>query len=113
MPRRRSWPSTIRRLLFDVVTLAGLAVTSRAQLAAENLFLRKQLALCQERPVKPRRPDPAKALDFECVIGCAALPRMSGVENRLDSLEHTLMRVLPTMVETAARHGAQTAGRSR
>ena len=60
MPRRRrSWPSTIRRLLFDVVTLARLAVTSRAQLAAENLFLRKQLALYQERRVKPKRPDPA------------------------------------------------------
>jgi hypothetical protein len=59
MPRRRSWPSTIRRLLVDVVTLAGFAVTSRSQLAAENLFLRKQLALYQERRVKPRRPDPA------------------------------------------------------
>ena len=60
MPRRRrSWRSTIRRLLVDVVTLAGLAVTSRSQLVAENLFLRKQLALYQERRVKPRRPDPA------------------------------------------------------
>ena len=59
MRRRRSWPSTIRRLLVDVGTLAGLAVTSRSQLAAENLFLRKQLALYQERCVKPRRPDPA------------------------------------------------------
>jgi putative transposase len=57
--RRRSWPSTIRRLLCDVVTLARLALTPRAQLAAENLFLRKQLALYQERCVKPRRPDPA------------------------------------------------------
>jgi hypothetical protein len=57
--RRVSWPPTIRHLLFDVVTLAGLAVTSRSQLAAENLFLRKQLALYQERRVKPRRPDPA------------------------------------------------------
>ena len=57
--RRRSWPSTIRRLLCDVVTLARLALTPRAQLAAENLFLRKQLALYQERHVKPRRPDPA------------------------------------------------------
>jgi hypothetical protein len=57
MPRRRrSWPFTIRRLRVDVVTLAGFAVTSRSQLAAENLFLRKQLALYQERRVKPRRP---------------------------------------------------------
>jgi putative transposase len=30
-----------------------------AQLAAENLFLRKQLALYQERRMTPRRPDPA------------------------------------------------------
>ena len=60
MPRRRrSWPSTIRRLLCDMVTFAGLALTPRAQLAAENLFLRKQLALYQERGVKPRRPNPA------------------------------------------------------
>ena len=59
MPRRRPWPSTIRRLLLDVLTLAGLAVTSRTQLVAENLFLRKQLALYQERRIKPRRMDPA------------------------------------------------------
>ena len=59
MSRRRcSWPSTIRRLMVDVVTLAGSTVTSRTQLAAENLFLRKQLALYQERRVKPKRPDP-------------------------------------------------------
>jgi hypothetical protein len=38
---------------------SGLAVTSRSQLPAENLFLRKQLALYQERRVKSRRPDPA------------------------------------------------------
>src|SRR6266702_3251669 len=60
MPRRcRSWPSTIRRLFCDVVTLARLSVTSRARLSAENLFLRKQLALYQERRTKPTRPDPA------------------------------------------------------
>jgi hypothetical protein len=35
-----SWSSTIRRLLHDVATLAQLEVKSRAQLAAENLFLR-------------------------------------------------------------------------
>ncbi len=32
---------------------------SHAQLAAENLFLRKQLALYQERKVKPWRADDA------------------------------------------------------
>jgi len=33
-------------------------VTPRARLAAENLFLRKQLALYHERGVKARRSDP-------------------------------------------------------
>src|SRR5262245_37328664 len=61
MPRRRrlSLSCTVRRLLHDLITLARLGVTSRVQLAAENLFLRKQLALYQERRTKPRRPDPA------------------------------------------------------
>jgi hypothetical protein len=37
----------------DLVRLAFLAAHSRRALAAENLFLRKQLALFQERKVKP------------------------------------------------------------
>jgi len=41
--------------LLDFGRLIGLAVRSRPALAAENLFLRKQLALFQERKVKPRR----------------------------------------------------------
>ena len=57
--RRRSWHFPLGRLLYDVVRLARLALTPQAQLAAENLFLRKRLALYQERRVKPRRPDPA------------------------------------------------------
>jgi putative transposase len=51
--------STVRRLLRDFGTFVWLGFTSRARLAAENLFLRKQLALFQERHTKPRRPDPA------------------------------------------------------
>jgi putative transposase len=35
---------------------------SRAQLAAENLFLRQQLALYQERRAKPRRTDDATGI---------------------------------------------------
>ena len=38
--------------------MVRLALTPRAQLSAKNLFLRKQLALYQERGVKPRRPNP-------------------------------------------------------
>jgi hypothetical protein len=48
--------STSHRLLSDVLTLIRLALR-RARLAAENLFLRKQLALYHERGVKPGRPD--------------------------------------------------------
>jgi hypothetical protein len=39
--------------------MVRLVLTSRAQLAAENVFLRKQLALYQERRTKPRRADEA------------------------------------------------------
>jgi hypothetical protein len=66
--RRRYWAmsrrrppvfGTICRLLRDLVTLVRVGLTSRAQLAAENLFLRKQLALYHERRTKPRRLDTA------------------------------------------------------
>lgn len=46
-------------LIFDVLHLVALAFRSRATLAAENLFLRKQLAYYLERKVKPRRVDEA------------------------------------------------------
>jgi putative transposase len=52
------WRTAIR-VLVDVVTFASVAVRSRSQLAAENLFLRKQLALYCERQVKPHRADDA------------------------------------------------------
>jgi putative transposase len=44
-------------VLLDLGRLATIGVRSRRALAAENLFLRKQLALFQERKVKPRRAD--------------------------------------------------------
>jgi hypothetical protein len=60
MPRRRPLLlSTVRRLLGDLVTFGRLDLASRARLAAENLFLRKQLALYLERHTKAKRPDPA------------------------------------------------------
>src|SRR5919108_1490067 len=42
-------------LLVDAAHILRLLLRSRAALAAENLFLRKQLALYQERHVPPRR----------------------------------------------------------
>ena len=50
---------TVLRLAGDLVRLVAAAVRSHPQLAAENLFLRKQLALYVERQVKPRRADNA------------------------------------------------------
>src|SRR6266849_17969 len=53
---------TIVHVARDLVALISLAMRSRAQLAAENLFLRKQLALYLERKVKPRRASDATRL---------------------------------------------------
>jgi hypothetical protein len=44
-------------MVADLVHFLSLGLRSRTSLAAENLFLRKQLAFYQERKVKPRRAD--------------------------------------------------------
>src|ERR687887_1365250 len=54
--------SLLLTLLGDVVRFLRLCVRSPAALAAENLFLRKQLALYQERHSKPRRATNATCL---------------------------------------------------
>jgi transposase InsO family protein len=46
-------------LLCDLVTFIWFSMRPHGALAAENLFLRKQLAMYQERKLKPRRPDTA------------------------------------------------------
>jgi transposase InsO family protein len=51
--------ATTAKVLLDLFVLAGLALRSHRSLAAENLFLRKQLALFQERQLRPRRADNA------------------------------------------------------
>jgi len=50
---------TVSLVAVDVVRLVAVATRLRAALVAENLFLRKQLALFQERKVRPRRADAA------------------------------------------------------
>src|SRR5215469_14348702 len=45
------------QILGDVFRLLALCLRPKTSLAAENLFLRKQLAFYQERRVKPRRAD--------------------------------------------------------
>ena len=47
------------QLIADFVVYLGLLIRPRKAIAAENLFLRRQLALYQERKVDPRRNDPA------------------------------------------------------
>jgi hypothetical protein len=49
----------MRGLARDLAAFGRLTPRSRVQLAAENLFLRKQLARYLERTVRPRRVDPA------------------------------------------------------
>jgi hypothetical protein len=48
---------TALTLLADLLRLLRLMFRSQTQLAAENLFLRKQLACYIERQVRPRRTD--------------------------------------------------------
>jgi len=48
-----------RTLVADGIRFIALLSRSRTALAAENLFLRKQLAFYQERKIKPRRFDNA------------------------------------------------------
>ena len=48
---------TVASVLLDLARLPVLAARSHSALVAENLFLRKQLALFQERKARPRRAD--------------------------------------------------------
>jgi putative transposase len=50
---------TILRVTTDIASFLSSVFRSHAQLAAENLFLRKQLALYLERQAKPRGADDA------------------------------------------------------
>ena len=50
------------RLGIDLGRFLGTSLRSRLALAAENLFLRKQLALYRERQVKPHRASDATRL---------------------------------------------------
>jgi putative transposase len=54
--------SMLPMLLADGAWYVGLCLRSPTALAAENLFLRKQLAMCRERSITPRRATPATRL---------------------------------------------------
>jgi putative transposase len=59
----------VLRLLADLVGLLALSVTPRRSLEAENLFLRRQLALYRERGIKPRRVDAATRVSMALLSG--------------------------------------------
>ena len=50
---------TLIKLLGDLIIFMWMMVRPHNTLAAENLFLRKQLAMYQERKLKPHKPDTA------------------------------------------------------
>jgi putative transposase len=54
----------VLRLVADLIGLLVLTVWSRRSIQAENLLLRRQLALFKEREVKPRRIDAATRLSL-------------------------------------------------
>ncbi len=59
-------------LVIDLVCFLGITFRSHTTLAAENLFLRKQLALYRERQVKPRRASDAVRLTLVLLARCFA-----------------------------------------
>ncbi len=56
----------------DVLMFLATAIRSRTTLAAENLFLRKQLALYRERQVKPHRASDPLRLTLVLLARCFA-----------------------------------------
>ena len=62
----------LARLAIDLVTFVATSLHSRATLAAEKLFLRKQLALYRERQVKPRRASDPLRLTLVLLARCVA-----------------------------------------
>ena len=61
---------TLAALVRDTLIFIGLGLRSRSALMAENLFLRKQLALYLERRVKPRHASDATRLTLVLLPGC-------------------------------------------
>jgi hypothetical protein len=62
MPKLDSLSDLLLHLLLDALRFIRLSLRPHCALAAENLFLRKQLALFLERKVKARRASDASRL---------------------------------------------------
>jgi hypothetical protein len=57
LPSLAHFLRTFQHVLVDLCRLLVLMVRSHRSIAAESLFLRRQLALFQERKLKPHRAD--------------------------------------------------------
>jgi putative transposase len=99
-------------VLLDLVRLVGITFRPQRALAAENLFLRKQLAQFQERKVKPRckskatgRPPLPK--DLRQLIREMAVANVTWGEERIaNELKLKLgVRVSPQTVGKYLHHG--------
>jgi hypothetical protein len=62
-------------LIADFVVYLGLLIRRRKAIAAENLFLRRQLPLYQERTVDPRRIHPATRITLALLLRVIQLAR--------------------------------------
>jgi hypothetical protein len=60
----------IIQILTDFGSLVWLFLRHSRAMASENLFLRKQLAMYQERGVKPRRPSATKRVSLVVLSRC-------------------------------------------
>ena len=99
---------TLSLVAVDLVRLVALAARPRAALVAENLFLRKQLALFQERKVRPRRTDNSTRWMM------AALSQWFGWHNALVNVQaDTLRRWHRQGFRLYWRWKSETAGRRR
>ena len=76
------------QLIADFVVYLGLLIRRRKAIAAENLFLRRQLALYQERKVGPRRIDRATRITSALLSKVIQLARCAhcGSTENVDSL---------------------------
>ena len=110
--RKRSSASsawrTTGRLLIDALRFVSLGFRSRSRLAAENLFLRKQLALYAERRVRSRRGDDTTRLTLVVLSGLidwrAALIIVKPA---------TLIRLWSAIISSATEFGPNSASEHR
>jgi hypothetical protein len=69
------------RINLDFIRFLGSLLQSNSVLAAENLFLRKQLALYQERQVQPRRATDATQLTMAYGAKTQPIPKIPSISN--------------------------------